>query len=127
MRRPLNFTLGSIALLLGIVGAFVPLLPTTIFLIIAAFFFGRSSERMERWLLGHPRFGPTIVAWRRDRAISPASKLMACSGMAFGFVMLHFVTRASAIVEAGAALFLLACAAYVVTRPHPEQGSITDD
>lgn len=127
MRRPLNFTLGAVALALGIVGAFVPLLPTTIFLIIAAFFFGRSSERMERWLLNHPRFGATIVAWRRERAISRGSKLLACSGMTFGFAMLHFVTRPDAYVEAGAALFLLGCAAYVVSRPHPRQGTLADD
>src|SRR6202008_2576137 len=85
--RQFNLALGMISLAIGIIGAFVPLLPTTIFLIIAAFFFGRSSARLEGWLLDHPHLGPGIVAWRRDRAISRGSKLMACSGMATGFVI----------------------------------------
>lgn len=127
MRRPLNLALGLASLSLGIVGAFVPLLPTTIFLIIAAFFFGRSSERLEAWLLGHPRFGSTIVAWRRDRAISPGSKLAACSGMTLGFIILHFAARPNVAVEVGAAAFLLACALYVVTRPHPKGGIVAED
>lgn len=117
--RQLNLALGLLALTLGIIGAFVPLLPTTIFLIIAAFFFGRSSERLEAWLLNHPRLGPSVVGWRRERAIGPRAKLMACAGMTIGFAVLHFAVRPGALAEAAAAAFLIGCAAYVLTRPNP--------
>lgn len=117
--RHVNFALGLIALTLGIIGAFLPLLPTTVFLIIAAWFFGRSSTRLEAWLLAHPRFGSTIIAWRREGAISAPAKAMACSGMAIGFAIFHFTARTSAAMEIAAAVLLLACALYVLTRPRP--------
>lgn len=66
--------LGLVSLLLGAIGAFVPLLPTVPFLLLAAFCFARSSPRLERWLVGHERFGPHIAAWRSQGAISPAGK-----------------------------------------------------
>lgn len=66
--------LGLLSLLLGAVGAFVPLLPTVPFVILAAFCFARSSPRLEQWLLTHKRFGPHLVAWRSRGAISAAGK-----------------------------------------------------
>jgi uncharacterized membrane protein YbaN (DUF454 family) len=54
--------LGLIFVGLGFVGAFAPLMPTTIFLILAAACFIRSSSRLEAWVLNHPRFGPTLPA-----------------------------------------------------------------
>lgn len=119
MARPLYFLLGLIAVLLGIIGAFLPLMPTTIFLILAAFCFSRSSERLQAWLHGHPRFGPAILDWERERAIGRRSKIMACCGMAIGFVIFH-VTAGPALWLAGlVAAILLGCALYVTTRPRP--------
>jgi uncharacterized membrane protein YbaN (DUF454 family) len=79
-RRPLArwvwLVLGLICVALGFIGAVVPLMPTTVFLIMAAACFAKSSPKLEAWLLDHPRFGPTLRAWRRDRAIPPAAKLI---------------------------------------------------
>ncbi len=58
--------------MLGFIGALVPLMPTTIFLILAAWFFARSSPRLEAWLMHHPRFGATLRNWagkRLDRRV----------------------------------------------------------
>src|SRR3546814_11599305 len=55
---------GWASLGLGAIGAFLPLLPTVPFVILAAFCFARSSPRLEKWLLTHPHFGHHIVAWR---------------------------------------------------------------
>ncbi len=68
---------GALALATGIVGIFVPVLPTTPFVLLAAFCLSRSSEPAERWLLNHPRFGPMVRDWRRNRAIPLRAKQLA--------------------------------------------------
>ncbi|RMF10012.1 MAG: DUF454 domain-containing protein [Alphaproteobacteria bacterium] len=65
---------GAVALLLGIAGAFLPLLPTVPLVILAAFCFARANPRVERWLVEHPHFGPHIEGWRANGAISPKAK-----------------------------------------------------
>jgi len=67
---------------LGVAGAFVPVMPTTPFLLIAAWALGRSSPALERWLLGHPRFGATLQAWYTHGAILPWIKFVALAGLA---------------------------------------------
>ena len=62
--------LGGLMLALGIIGAFLPVMPTTIFLILAAWCFGRSSPRLESWMLDHQRFGPALRQWREHRRLS---------------------------------------------------------
>lgn len=66
--------LGFLSLGIGTVGAFVPLLPTVPFMLLAAFLFARSSPKMERMLLDHPTVGPHIAAWRSRGAISRNGK-----------------------------------------------------
>lgn len=73
---------GFVALGLGTIGAFLPLLPTVPFVILAAFCFTRSSPALERRLLEHPAFGPHIRLWRERRAISRRGKRAAL--IAFG-------------------------------------------
>jgi uncharacterized protein len=73
---------GATSLLLGFIGIFLPLLPTTPFVLLAAFCFSRGSERWEAWLLAHPRFGPMVHQWRRDRAVPLRAKQLATVMMA---------------------------------------------
>jgi uncharacterized membrane protein YbaN (DUF454 family) len=82
MVRIVYLALGMMSLLLGAVGVVVPLLPTVPFMLLAAFFFARSSPRLERWLVQHPSFGHHIQAWRTRRAISRKGKTaaLACFG-----------------------------------------------
>jgi len=115
--RIVYFSLGWVMVALGVIGAVTPLLPTTIFLIIAAACFARSSPRLEAWLLDHPRFGKTLRDWRATGAISRTGKAMACAGMTFGFVRFYWGAKPSLLLAAGVAALLLACAAFVVSRP----------
>ena len=69
--------LGLLCLLLGMVGVVLPLLPTVPFLLLAAFLFARSSERLHNWLLSHPRLGPPIEDWQSRGAINPSAKRLA--------------------------------------------------
>jgi hypothetical protein len=72
--RSVYLVLGFIFIALGFVGAFLPVLPTTPFLILATTCFARSSPRLESWLLSHPRFGPSLRAWRERGAIPLRAK-----------------------------------------------------
>jgi uncharacterized membrane protein YbaN (DUF454 family) len=68
---------GMLAMALGIIGIFVPLLPTTPFLLLAAACFVRSSDRSYRWLINHPWFGSYIHNYREHRAIPLRTKFTA--------------------------------------------------
>ena len=71
--------IGSVSLVLGVAGIFLPLLPTTPFLLLAAAMFFRSSPRAYRWLLGHRYLGPYIRSFREDRSIPLRAKIVALS------------------------------------------------
>ncbi|WP_074064599.1 YbaN family protein [Rhizobium etli] len=111
------FGFGFVAI--GVVGLFVPLLPTTPFLIVAAALFSRSSPRFERWLLDHPRLGEPLRNWRRQGAIRRRHKLVACISMVCSFVILLVFFRPSTIAVVGAGVLMAAAAIYVASRPEP--------
>lgn len=111
--------LGLFFVFLGIVGAVVPLMPTTIFLILAAWCFSRSSPRLEAWLLNHPRFGRTLRDWREDGAIPFRAKLLACSGMTLGYVLFCFAAKPVFWLALVVATLLLLCAGWIMSRPDP--------
>lgn len=80
--RIIWFICGAISLTTGIIGIFVPLLPTVVFLLIAAFCFGKSSERAHNWLINHPKLGPPIREWNEKGAINRRAKILASISMA---------------------------------------------
>lgn len=72
--RWLMIACGMLTLALGVLGIFLPLLPTTPFVLLAAFFFSKGSERLHRWLLEHPRFGHYIRDWEAEQVVPPIGK-----------------------------------------------------
>jgi uncharacterized membrane protein YbaN (DUF454 family) len=116
-RRAGFIALGFVFLALGIIGAFLPIMPTTIFLILAAWAFGRSSPRLEAWMLNHPQFGGVLRAWRADGAIPRRAKWMACGGIAVGYVVFWISAAPSPWLAGIVALAMLGCALWIITRP----------
>jgi uncharacterized membrane protein YbaN (DUF454 family) len=82
--RPLYLAGGVIAVGLGAIGAFLPLLPTVPFLLLAAFCFARSNPVWEAKLLHHPQWGPQLRDWREKRAIRRPAKIAAIGAMSVG-------------------------------------------
>ncbi len=78
---------GWASLLLAGIGILLPLLPTVPLVILAAYCFARSSPRLEAWLVGHPRFGRHITAWRHHGAISRRGKWAASAAFAVGIAI----------------------------------------
>src|SRR5690554_8143835 len=64
---------------LGVIGVFVPLMPTTCFMLLAVWAASKGSPRFALWIREHPRFGPAVVAWEGERAIPRHAKYLARS------------------------------------------------
>ena len=107
---------GIVSLALGGLGIFLPLLPTTPFVLVAAFAFANSSEKLHRWLLDHNVFGPLIDNWRRHRAISPSAKAMSVLSM-LAILAISWFAGFAMIVIVVQALVLGCVAAFILTRP----------
>ncbi|WP_145105210.1 YbaN family protein [Cereibacter azotoformans] len=114
--RLLWVSAGLTSLGLGTLGIFLPLLPTVPFLLLAAFCFARSSERLHDWLVTHPVLGPPIQDWQRSGAISIKGKRMATLSMlaVFGFSVGMELRPAILAVQAAV---LCATSIFIWTRP----------
>lgn len=111
--------LGLLLVGIGFIGIFVPLLPTTDFLLLALPCFARSSPRLEAWLLNHPRFGPDLRAWRNERAVPRHAKIAACIGMALGYTLFWLHVRPGWALSLAVAAIMLFWAVWIVRRPEP--------
>ncbi len=117
--RIVYLSLGWLFVTIGVIGAFVPVLPTTPFLIIAAACFARSSPRIEAWLLAHPRFGGPLRDWRERRAIPRRAKIASVVMMTISYAIFWFTTTPPALRAMIVAAIMILPALYVVTRPEP--------
>lgn len=114
--RPMWITLGLAALALGAAGVVLPLLPTTPFVLLAAYCFAKSSPRLHDWLVKHRLFGPLIENWERHGAISPRAKTVAVATMvATPVVTLLIGAPPWALVTQ--IVVLMGAATFVLTRP----------
>ncbi len=104
---------------LGAAGVLLPLLPTTPFLLVAAWAAPKASPRLANWLHEHPRFGPLLKAWWEERAIPSRAKLAACLLMSTSWLML-LITATSPVVPVVTGLLFVAVGIYVCTRPLPQ-------
>ena len=84
--RAIYFSLGCLFFIVGFIGAFVPVLPTTIFMILALWMFSKSSVQFHDWLYNHKYFGPLLQQWQQYRVIPLSAKIFAISMMAVSFV-----------------------------------------
>lgn len=110
----------------GIVGIFVPGLPTTVFILIAAYAASRGSDRLHRYLLEHPRFGPLIRDWQANGAVSRKAKWTASLTMLACAMVLLAIMLSVGTQRWWMAALPIACMVIVATwlwlRPEPPSG-----
>ena len=116
-RKMLLMALGILLLVLATVGLFLPLLPTTPFILLSAWCFSHSSPRLHRFLIHNKIFGPLIENWNQHGAISGKAKMSATLviGLFFGYTLIFVSVHPGvkiAIVTIGAALLL-----FIWSRP----------
>lgn len=109
--------LGLVALFLGGIGVFLPILPTTPFIIVAAFAFGKSVPAWRRWLQRNKIFGPIIQNWEETGAIAPRYKAMAIT-MMLAAIALSVYMSVGPIILTIQGLCMAAAFYFIITRPN---------
>lgn len=109
-------SLALVCLALGVLGAFLPVLPTTPFLLVAAWAAGRGWPQFEAWLLAHPRYGPPIRRWRDHRAVPRSAKWAASLTMLASTALLA-ASAAPLTAKLAVPAFMAAVAWWLWRRP----------
>ena len=115
MKRTLFLIAGCLSLLSGLIGILLPLLPTTPFLLLAAFCFSRSSTRLHRWLCTHPWFGPPIQQWQETHSVNRGTKTKALFLILASFT-LTLILAPIPLIGKGSLLLLALVLMWMVAR-----------
>jgi hypothetical protein len=117
--RLVLMVIGTVSLGIGVVGIFVPVLPTTPFLLLAAACYARASTRLYGWLISRPALGPVIIEWRRSRSLSPGvrKRAMVLVALAFGMSIVLVGDPLLRLALAAAGLVVAAFLYRIPTRP----------
>lgn len=118
--RALFAIAGVLALLAGIIGIFLPVLPTTPFVLLAAACFARSSPRIYGWLLRHRLFGPMIDTWQRERAVPRRVKWIALASMACSIGLSLLLMQGQPWLQLLLAVIGLTLSAWLIRLPEPQ-------
>ncbi|HEY9079615.1 YbaN family protein [Magnetovibrio sp.] len=116
-KRVLFLGLGWLFFCLGVVGAFLPVMPTTVFMIMALWAFANSSRNLHTWLYTHEKFGPALQQWDRERVIPVHAKLAALGGMLISLIYVTVFSGAPPLAIAAAVAFIAFGAVYVISKP----------
>lgn len=119
-KRIILVLIGFASLGLGALGVLLPLLPTTPFILLAAFAFANSSEKMHQWLLDHNVFGPLIDDWRRYGSIRRSAKVATVISMVALLAISWWLNAPTWIIVAQA-LVLSGVLTFILSRPLPPQ------
>ena len=96
MKKGIYLLLGCIGLILGAVGAVLPLIPSFPFLLLAAFCFARSSQKLHRWFTGTKLYQKNLESYVQGKGMTRKTKVTIMASvtllMSIGFVMMHAVT-----------------------------------
>ena len=122
--RVLMFIAGWVSLITGCIGIFLPLLPTTPFVLLSAYCFSRSSERLHTWLINHPHMGPLIRDWQHHGSIRKEAKVRATALIVILFAITFAVVNVSIMLKGIIAGVGLCVLCFIWTRPVPPSDQV---
>ena len=117
IRQKLFLLLGCTSLGLGFAGLFLPVFPTTPFILLSAFCFSRSSDPLHRWLLAHPTFGSLLSDWEHGGAIRPRAKawsILLMNGF-IGYAL--FFRETSLLLKSFLLTVMVGVSVFILSRP----------
>jgi uncharacterized membrane protein YbaN (DUF454 family) len=117
--RLLLAVFGWANLALGVVGLFVPIMPTMVFLLIAVWALAESSAPGYQWLRQHPTFGATLREWDDRGALPKPVKILTLSGLVSSTAFIALFADADWTLSLASAAIFLAAGIYIITRPDP--------
>lgn len=123
-KRVLYLSFGWIMFSLGFIGAFLPVLPTTPFMLLALWGFSKGSKTLHNWLYNHPRYGETLRDWDQDRIIPLKAKITALTMMILSASYLIFFSGIDDLLIASALGLMLIGAIFILTKPSQKAGLI---
>lgn len=109
--------LGFLSLGVAVVGLVLPGIPTTGPVLLSAYFFSRSSERFDNWLIGHRVFGPIVRDWRAGLGFSRRAKALAIVAIAVTFSVTIVFAATNVIVRVALVLLAVGIAVYIYRLP----------
>lgn len=117
MPRLIWLYLGHFFVGLGLVGVFLPILPTTPFILLASACYSRGSEQFNTWLLNHPVFGPPLRDWRVQKIIRPKAKIVASISIFVAIGVVVLTEKIPIYGKLGMVSVVVPVWIYIVTRP----------
>ncbi|MAF78714.1 MAG: hypothetical protein CME63_08875 [Halobacteriovoraceae bacterium] len=125
-QRILFLILGFLSLFLGVIGIFLPLLPTTPFALLAAYFFSKSSHKIHRWLLDQKTLGPLIRDWESHGIIRLKAKWLATVMIVLLFSYSLLFVNVPHLIKGIVALSGIAILTFIWTRPHERKENLNN-
>lgn len=114
--KPIWFVFAWISFVVGIIGAFLPILPTTPFLILSAYLFSKSSPRFHKWLLELPVAGAAVKDWQQNRVIKPKAKILCSLMILLSLVIIVTNPKILLPVKIIVPVILISVWSFVITR-----------
>ena len=108
---------GAFSLALGIMGIFLPILPTTPFVLLTAACWAKASPRFHRWLHQHRYFGPMVQNWERNRSVPRKAKILAISMMTFSCLLMFWQFPERWWIGATSSAFCACVAVWMIRLP----------
>lgn len=114
--KPVLIVFGWISFGLGIIGAFIPVLPTTPFMILSAYLFSKSSPRFHAWLLSLPMAGPAVQEWGEHRVVRKRAKVLCATMILISLAVIWLKAPVINLVKIILTVLLVSICTFVVTR-----------
>lgn len=116
-KNALLICIAWLSLVLGFIGVFLPILPTTPFAILSAYLFSKSSPRLHQWLLRQPLLGPVIIEWERHGVIRMKAKVISTAMIVALFSYTLIFVKVALVVKVIVTLIGLSVLSFIWSRP----------